>query len=135
MAKCVIHVDYNYVDFFQFRKNPIPSVSLGIHEQDSKTMPNDLNAHHLLEQHLYKSRRYVRIVQLTQHDSLFYMEYCLFINIWINMSAQCKNSSKSNLLQINPFLLFLSRTVPRTAAVTIKRPRIQMKCRRSSREP
>lgn len=90
MTKCVIHVDYNYVDFFQFRKNPIPSVSLGIHEQDRKTMPNDLNAHHLLEQHLYKSRRYVRIVQLTQHDSLFYMEYCFLINIWIIMSAQWK---------------------------------------------
>ncbi|CAM4637041.1 unnamed protein product [Leuciscus chuanchicus] len=36
-------------------KNQIPSVSLDIHEQDSKRMP-DLNAHHLLEQHLYKSR-------------------------------------------------------------------------------
>uniref|UniRef100_A0A673G313 Sodium/hydrogen exchanger n=1 Tax=Sinocyclocheilus rhinocerous TaxID=307959 RepID=A0A673G313_9TELE len=38
-------------------KNPIPSVSLDIHEQDRKSMPDDLSAHHLLDQHLYKSRR------------------------------------------------------------------------------
>uniref|UniRef100_A0A671LU23 Sodium/hydrogen exchanger n=1 Tax=Sinocyclocheilus anshuiensis TaxID=1608454 RepID=A0A671LU23_9TELE len=38
-------------------KNPIPSVSLDIHEQDRKSMPDDLSAHHLLAQHLYKSRR------------------------------------------------------------------------------
>ncbi|XP_016348092.1 sodium/hydrogen exchanger 3.2 [Sinocyclocheilus anshuiensis] len=38
-------------------KNTIPSVSLDIHEQDRKSMPNDLSAHHILDQHLYKSRR------------------------------------------------------------------------------
>ncbi|XP_050992505.1 sodium/hydrogen exchanger 3.2 [Labeo rohita] len=37
-------------------KNPIPSVSLDIHEQDRKGMPDHLTAHHLLDQHLYKSR-------------------------------------------------------------------------------
>uniref|UniRef100_A0A671QQA8 Sodium/hydrogen exchanger n=1 Tax=Sinocyclocheilus anshuiensis TaxID=1608454 RepID=A0A671QQA8_9TELE len=41
-------------------KNTIPSVSLDIHEQDRKSMPNDLSAHHILDQHLYKSRRDVR---------------------------------------------------------------------------
>uniref|UniRef100_A0A672PIJ0 Sodium/hydrogen exchanger n=1 Tax=Sinocyclocheilus grahami TaxID=75366 RepID=A0A672PIJ0_SINGR len=38
-------------------KNPIPSVSLDIHEQDRKSLPDKLSAHHLLDQHLYKSRR------------------------------------------------------------------------------
>ncbi|XP_016106302.1 sodium/hydrogen exchanger 3-like [Sinocyclocheilus grahami] len=39
-------------------KNTIPSVSLDIHEQDrNRSMPNDLSAHHILDQHLYKSRR------------------------------------------------------------------------------
>uniref|UniRef100_A0A672RKP9 Sodium/hydrogen exchanger n=1 Tax=Sinocyclocheilus grahami TaxID=75366 RepID=A0A672RKP9_SINGR len=42
-------------------KNTIPSVSLDIHEQDrNRSMPNDLSAHHILDQHLYKSRRDVR---------------------------------------------------------------------------
>ncbi|XP_056120171.1 sodium/hydrogen exchanger 3.2 [Rhinichthys klamathensis goyatoka] len=47
-------------------KNQIPSVSLDIHEQDRKSMP-DLNAHHLLEQHLYKSRRYNRPTYSRSH--------------------------------------------------------------------
>uniref|UniRef100_A0A8C2EWC2 Sodium/hydrogen exchanger n=1 Tax=Cyprinus carpio TaxID=7962 RepID=A0A8C2EWC2_CYPCA len=47
-----------YADFITADvKNPIPSVSLDIHEQDRKSMPDDLSAHHLLDQHLYKSRR------------------------------------------------------------------------------
>uniref|UniRef100_A0A9J8C9L2 Sodium/hydrogen exchanger n=1 Tax=Cyprinus carpio carpio TaxID=630221 RepID=A0A9J8C9L2_CYPCA len=37
--------------------NPLPSVSLNVHELDRKSMLNDLSAHHLLDQHLYKSRR------------------------------------------------------------------------------
>ncbi|XP_067281881.1 sodium/hydrogen exchanger 3.2 [Pseudorasbora parva] len=45
-------------------KNPIPSVSLDIHEQERKSMPD---AHHLLEQHLYKSRRYNRPTYSRSH--------------------------------------------------------------------
>ncbi|KAK7139260.1 hypothetical protein R3I93_016407 [Phoxinus phoxinus] len=48
-------------------KNQIPSVSLDIHEQDRKSMPDDLNAHHLLEQHLYKSRRFNRPTYSRSH--------------------------------------------------------------------
>ncbi|KAK9957863.1 hypothetical protein ABG768_012066 [Culter alburnus] len=60
--------EYDFgIDNVPVMKNPIPSVSLGIHEQDSKTMPNDLNAHHLLEQHLYKSRRYNRPTYSRSH--------------------------------------------------------------------
>nr|BAB83083.1 Na+/H+ exchanger isoform 3 [Pseudaspius hakonensis] len=50
-----------------FMKNQIPSVSLDIHEQDRKSMPDDLSAHHLLEQHLYKSRRYNRPTYSRSH--------------------------------------------------------------------
>ncbi|XP_051729496.1 sodium/hydrogen exchanger 3.2 [Ctenopharyngodon idella] len=60
--------EYDFgIDNVPVMKNPIPSVSLGIHEQDRKTMPNDLNAHHLLEQHLYKSRRYNRPTYSRSH--------------------------------------------------------------------
>ncbi|XP_067267117.1 sodium/hydrogen exchanger 3.2 isoform X3 [Chanodichthys erythropterus] len=60
--------EYDFgIDNVPVMKNPIPSVSLGIHEQDSKTMPNDLTAHHLLEQHLYKSRRYNRPTYSRSH--------------------------------------------------------------------
>ncbi|XP_051992750.1 sodium/hydrogen exchanger 3-like [Xyrauchen texanus] len=48
-------------------KNPVPSVSLDIHEQDKKSMNNDLNAHHLLAQHLYRSRRYNRPTYSRSH--------------------------------------------------------------------
>ncbi|XP_077051365.1 sodium/hydrogen exchanger 3.2 [Siphateles boraxobius] len=48
-------------------KNQIPSVSLDIHEQDRRSIPGDLNAHHLLEQHLYKSRRYNRPTYSRSH--------------------------------------------------------------------
>ncbi|KAM9434549.1 sodium/hydrogen exchanger 3-like isoform 2-T2 [Clarias gariepinus] len=37
--------------------NSIPSVSLSIHEQDMKDVNDDINAHHLLQQHLYRSRK------------------------------------------------------------------------------
>ncbi|XP_073678096.1 sodium/hydrogen exchanger 3.2 [Garra rufa] len=48
-------------------KNPIPSVSLNMHEQDMKGMPDDLSAHHLLDQHLYRSRRYNRATYSRSH--------------------------------------------------------------------
>uniref|UniRef100_A0A673LY42 Sodium/hydrogen exchanger n=1 Tax=Sinocyclocheilus rhinocerous TaxID=307959 RepID=A0A673LY42_9TELE len=48
-------------------KNTIPSVSLDIHEQDRKSMPNDLSAHHILDQHLYKSRRDNRATYSRSH--------------------------------------------------------------------
>ncbi|XP_048058112.1 sodium/hydrogen exchanger 3.2 isoform X1 [Megalobrama amblycephala] len=60
--------EYDFdIDNVPVMKNPIPSVSLDIHEQDRKNMPNDLNAHHLLEQHLYKSRRYNRPTYSRSH--------------------------------------------------------------------
>ncbi|XP_043073663.1 sodium/hydrogen exchanger 3.2 [Puntigrus tetrazona] len=48
-------------------KNPIPSVSLNIHELDKKSVSDDLNAHHILDQHLYKSRRYNRPTYSRSH--------------------------------------------------------------------
>lgn len=41
-------------------KHPVPSVSLDIQEQDMMKMNEDLNAHHVLDEHLYKSRRFNR---------------------------------------------------------------------------
>ncbi|KAM4539525.1 sodium/hydrogen exchanger 3-like [Odontesthes bonariensis] len=43
----------------QMRRDPVPSVSLEMHEQNMKGMrePEDVNAHHLLQQHLYKGRK------------------------------------------------------------------------------
>ncbi|KAM9738601.1 sodium/hydrogen exchanger 3-like isoform 2-T2 [Menidia menidia] len=40
-------------------RDPVPSVSLEMHEQTMKNLrePEDLNAHHLLQQHLYKGRK------------------------------------------------------------------------------
>lgn len=38
-------------------RDPVPSVSLDIHEQDMKGTNVDFNAHHLLQQHLYRSRK------------------------------------------------------------------------------
>lgn len=38
-------------------RDTIPSVSLNIHEQDMKAVNEDINAHHLLQQHLYRSRK------------------------------------------------------------------------------
>ncbi|TRY96396.1 hypothetical protein DNTS_029325 [Danionella cerebrum] len=48
-------------------KNQIPSVSLDIHEQDQKWMPDELSAHHLLDQHLYRSRRNNRATYSRKH--------------------------------------------------------------------
>ncbi|XP_043073664.1 sodium/hydrogen exchanger 3.1 [Puntigrus tetrazona] len=39
-------------------KDTIPSVSLDIHGQDRKNGLDDFNAHHLLQQHLYRSRKH-----------------------------------------------------------------------------
>ncbi|XP_060760070.1 sodium/hydrogen exchanger 3-like [Neoarius graeffei] len=38
-------------------QDTVPSVSLNIHEQNKKAINEDINAHHLLQQHLYKSRK------------------------------------------------------------------------------
>uniref|UniRef100_A0A8C1T0M8 Sodium/hydrogen exchanger n=1 Tax=Cyprinus carpio TaxID=7962 RepID=A0A8C1T0M8_CYPCA len=38
-------------------KDTIPSVSLDIHGKDRKNAADDINAHHLLQQHLYRSRK------------------------------------------------------------------------------
>ncbi|XP_036423226.1 sodium/hydrogen exchanger 3-like isoform X2 [Colossoma macropomum] len=45
------------VPMTSIRRDSIPSVSLNIHEQDMKDMNEDFNAHHLLQQHLYRSRK------------------------------------------------------------------------------
>ncbi|XP_056335717.1 sodium/hydrogen exchanger 3.1 [Danio aesculapii] len=39
-------------------KDTIPSVSLDIHGQDGKNVVDDINAHRLLQQHLYRSRKH-----------------------------------------------------------------------------
>ncbi|NP_001106951.1 sodium/hydrogen exchanger 3.2 precursor [Danio rerio] len=59
--------DIDSVPVTSVMKNPIPSVSLDIHEQERRGMSNDLNAHHLLEQHLYKSRRNNRATYSRSH--------------------------------------------------------------------
>ncbi|XP_051526667.1 sodium/hydrogen exchanger 3.1 [Myxocyprinus asiaticus] len=41
-------------------KDSVPSVSLDIHGQDLKKLVDDFNAHHLLQQHLYRSRKHHR---------------------------------------------------------------------------
>ncbi|XP_026867376.1 sodium/hydrogen exchanger 3.1 isoform X2 [Electrophorus electricus] len=38
-------------------QDTVPSVSLNIHEHEMKRMNEDFNAHHLLQQHLYRSRK------------------------------------------------------------------------------
>ncbi|KAI7798992.1 putative solute carrier family 9, partial [Triplophysa rosa] len=48
-------------------RNPVPSVSMDIHEQDMRNMNGELNAHHLLEQHLYKSRTHNRPTYSRSH--------------------------------------------------------------------
>uniref|UniRef100_A0A672T0C5 Sodium/hydrogen exchanger n=1 Tax=Sinocyclocheilus grahami TaxID=75366 RepID=A0A672T0C5_SINGR len=45
------------VDMSNYEKDTIPSVSLDIHGQDRKNAVDDINAHHLLQQHLYRSRK------------------------------------------------------------------------------
>lgn len=52
-TKCI------HLFFFPPRWDTIPSVSLNIHEQDKKASNEDINAHHLLQQHLYRSRKNV----------------------------------------------------------------------------
>lgn len=44
-----------------FRRDPIPSVCLDMDEQAMKGTreSEDINTHHLLQQHLYKSRKHV----------------------------------------------------------------------------
>lgn len=43
------------------RRDTVPSVSLNIHEQDMKAINEDVNAHHLLQQNLYSSRKNVSL--------------------------------------------------------------------------
>uniref|UniRef100_A0A8C8C8G4 Sodium/hydrogen exchanger n=1 Tax=Oncorhynchus tshawytscha TaxID=74940 RepID=A0A8C8C8G4_ONCTS len=47
-----------YVCFFSSRRDSVPSVCLDMHEQDLKMRESeDFDAHHLLQQHLYKGRK------------------------------------------------------------------------------
>uniref|UniRef100_A0A4W5KT34 Sodium/hydrogen exchanger n=1 Tax=Hucho hucho TaxID=62062 RepID=A0A4W5KT34_9TELE len=54
-------VDFNkneYVSFFPSRRDSVPSVCLDMHEQDLKMRESeDFDAHHVLQQHLYKGRK------------------------------------------------------------------------------
>lgn len=44
------------------RRDPVPSVSLEMYENlGGMREPEDINSHHLLQQHLYKSRKQVSI--------------------------------------------------------------------------
>lgn len=49
--------------FPRCRRDPVPSVSLEMHEQAIAGMreTEDVNSHHLLQQHLYKGRKQVSI--------------------------------------------------------------------------
>ncbi|XP_024920997.1 sodium/hydrogen exchanger 3.1 isoform X2 [Cynoglossus semilaevis] len=49
----------DYDAMTDMRRDPVPSVSLEIHEQGMKGVreTEDVNTHHLLQQHLYKSRK------------------------------------------------------------------------------
>ncbi|XP_050992506.1 sodium/hydrogen exchanger 3.1 [Labeo rohita] len=51
-------------------KDTIPSVSLNIHGQDRKNAVDDTNAHHLLQQHLYRSRKHHRHKYSRNHFSI-----------------------------------------------------------------
>uniref|UniRef100_A0A8C1G3Q0 Sodium/hydrogen exchanger n=1 Tax=Cyprinus carpio TaxID=7962 RepID=A0A8C1G3Q0_CYPCA len=51
-------------------KDTIPSVSLDIHGQDRKNAMDDINAHHLLQQHLYRSRKHHRHKYSRSHFSI-----------------------------------------------------------------
>uniref|UniRef100_A0A3B4DMV4 Sodium/hydrogen exchanger n=1 Tax=Pygocentrus nattereri TaxID=42514 RepID=A0A3B4DMV4_PYGNA len=59
MPDITSELDYGIdnVPMTSIRRDSIPSVSLDIHEQDMKDMNEDFNAHHLLQQHLYRSRK------------------------------------------------------------------------------
>ncbi|KAK2887478.1 hypothetical protein Q8A67_015706 [Cirrhinus molitorella] len=51
-------------------KDTIPSVSLDINAQDRKNALDDINAHHLLQQHLYRSRKHHRHKYSRSHFSI-----------------------------------------------------------------
>ncbi|XP_057210922.1 sodium/hydrogen exchanger 3.1 [Triplophysa rosa] len=51
-------------------KDSIPSVCLDIHGQDRKKSVDDFNAHHLLQQHLYRSRKHHRHKYSRSHFSI-----------------------------------------------------------------
>uniref|UniRef100_A0A8C7I5U8 Sodium/hydrogen exchanger n=1 Tax=Oncorhynchus kisutch TaxID=8019 RepID=A0A8C7I5U8_ONCKI len=51
-------INSEYVCFFPSRRDSVPSVCLDMHEQDLKMRESeDFDAHHLLQQHLYKGRK------------------------------------------------------------------------------
>ncbi|XP_039534869.1 sodium/hydrogen exchanger 3.1 isoform X1 [Pimephales promelas] len=51
-------------------KDTIPSISRDIHGQDRKNAVDDINAHHLLQQHLYRSRKHHRHKYSRSHFSI-----------------------------------------------------------------
>ncbi|ROL45804.1 Sodium/hydrogen exchanger 3 [Anabarilius grahami] len=56
-------------------KDTIPSISLDIHGQDRKNAVEDTNAHHLLQQHLYRSRKHHRHKYSRSHFGINQSEY------------------------------------------------------------
>lgn len=58
-----VQTERNSQGFSCCRSDPVPSVSLEMHEQTMKGMreTEDINTHHLLQQHLYKGRKQVSI--------------------------------------------------------------------------
>uniref|UniRef100_A0AAY4DNT7 Sodium/hydrogen exchanger n=1 Tax=Denticeps clupeoides TaxID=299321 RepID=A0AAY4DNT7_9TELE len=59
-------------DMSDIIRESVPSVSLEIHENDTKNLRNnnDVNVHHLLQQHLYKSRKHHRHKYSRSHFSI-----------------------------------------------------------------
>ncbi|XP_035537678.1 sodium/hydrogen exchanger 3.1 isoform X2 [Morone saxatilis] len=59
MSDIIADTSYDYGDMPDMRRDPVPSVSLEMHEQTMNGMreTEDVNSHHLLQQHLYKGRK------------------------------------------------------------------------------
>uniref|UniRef100_A0AAY4DNW2 Sodium/hydrogen exchanger n=1 Tax=Denticeps clupeoides TaxID=299321 RepID=A0AAY4DNW2_9TELE len=70
MPDIMVNTDFNGLDVSM--SSSVPSVSLEIHENDTKNLRNnnDVNVHHLLQQHLYKSRKHHRHKYSRSHFSI-----------------------------------------------------------------
>ncbi|XP_028819036.1 sodium/hydrogen exchanger 3-like isoform X1 [Denticeps clupeoides] len=74
MPDIMVNTDFNGLDvsMSSVTRESVPSVSLEIHENDTKNLRNnnDVNVHHLLQQHLYKSRKHHRHKYSRSHFSI-----------------------------------------------------------------
>ncbi|KAK9957864.1 hypothetical protein ABG768_012067 [Culter alburnus] len=82
-------------------KDTIPSVSLDIHVQDGKNAVEDTNAHHLLQQHLYRSRKNHRHKYSRSHFGINQSEYEVQEIFQRTMRSRLE-SFKSAKMGVNP---------------------------------